>query len=114
MNKFAKVSSAIAAAVLISSASFAGSNSGSTTLYTGTYDSASAAYEAGFDVIDDLAQASQGELKSTLKTYNEGVVRNLSIDDTKVKVEEVAVARNVYQYRAMIDVDFEFDGGSDD
>lgn len=112
MKKIAKLPTAIAATLLISSATFAGV--GSATLYTDSYSSASAAYEAGFDIIDNLSQASQGELKQALKTYNEGVVHNIEIDETKVKVEEVAVARDVFEYRAMIDVDYEFDGGNND
>jgi archaellum component FlaF (FlaF/FlaG flagellin family) len=112
MNKFSKFSTTIAAALLISSATFAGT--GSVVLYTDYYDSASAAYEAGFDVVDNLSQASQGQLKQTLKTYNDGVIRNISIDETKVKVEEVAVARDDFQYRALVDIDYEYDGGSDD
>ncbi|TCS37580.1 DUF3316 domain-containing protein [Reinekea marinisedimentorum] len=115
MKKIAQFSTALTAALLISAAATAGTvKTQSTTLYTDSYSTAAEAYNAGFDVIDQVDSASKGELKQTLKLYGEGVVRDIALDDAEVTVEEFALGRNNIVYRATVDVDFHYETNKND
>ena len=107
--------SLLTASLLVTGTVFANTewNSGNKTIYTDAYTSEAAAYEAGFDIIDDLSQSSRNELKSFLRIRGRGV-RDIEIDQTKVQIEAFATDRNLLQYRALVSIDYKYEAREDD
>lgn len=99
----------LATSLLIGSAAFANFESATDkeVIYTEAFSSESAAYKAGFAVIDQLSDASQSELRNELHAYGADI-RDLAVNNTTVHIEEFATAPDNIQYRAVVDVDYSF------
>jgi helix-turn-helix protein len=61
-----------------------------------------------------LYSLSEHELRSELPVAVYSGVKNISVDDIKVVVEEFAVNRGEILYRAVVDVDYHFDARETD
>ncbi|TXR51921.1 DUF3316 domain-containing protein [Reinekea thalattae] len=99
----------LSASLLFSTAAFANFEAAtdSEVIYTDAFSSESAAYNAGFAVIDQLSDASQSELRTELHAYGADI-RDLNVENTTVHVQKFATAPDNIQYRAVIDVDYSF------
>ncbi|MFC1235264.1 DUF3316 domain-containing protein [Vibrio sp. F74] len=102
---------AITAGLLFASSAFASVHTtyNETSVSTANFQTKAEAFDAGFDITDSLQAMTQNQLRSELPTIAESNVRNVALEGTEVKVEEVAVARGDVQYRAVIAVDYSFD-----
>ena len=110
VNKMKKLT-VLAATVLMSATAFAGTQTvySETNLSTAGFASKAAAYEAGFDYVDALHTASHSELRFKLAPIDESVVSNIKLGDTVVSIEEFSEARGEISYRAIVNVDYQFD-----
>lgn len=77
-------------------------------LYSPYFETKAEAYQAGFDIQNNLASMNDRELKDNLSTQSV-VVRSIKVDSTKVEVQELADASNNIMYRAVLDVDYSYD-----
>jgi len=107
MNKLMTV----AAGLLLSTSAFASNVTlhNDTTVTTSSFATKAEALDAGLSVAQNLSDMSQNELRIQLPVNAYQNVNNISIDNTKVKVEEFAQVRGQVQYRAIVDVDYHFD-----
>jgi uncharacterized GH25 family protein len=105
-----KVTTIAAAALLLSSTAFAGTQ----TVYrdshvvTDSFDSKTQALNAAFDLVDHYKQLTPFQLKLKLPTFGDSMVKGVELDDTTVKVEEFAESRGNTQYRAVIDLNYHY------
>ncbi|TCS40467.1 DUF3316 domain-containing protein [Reinekea marinisedimentorum] len=108
------LTTAMTTVVLISAASIASANTEYTSksFYSDSYTTEAEAYNAGFDVVDNVTQASKGELNKMLDTY--GFSRDLTVDDAKVTLEEFAVERGQIEYRAKVSVNYHYEVDNND
>jgi len=109
MKKITTVS-AIAATLLISSSAFAASQvvHSDKTFSTDAFTSKAAAYDAGFDYIDGLKELPVNELRHALTVFRNSPAQDLTIDKSKVTIEEFAQTRDQVAYRAVVDVDYHY------
>ncbi|MFC1233398.1 DUF3316 domain-containing protein [Vibrio sp. F74] len=66
------------------------------------------AYEAGFDIADELKAASNSQLKFQLPTTLNGQIQKVAIEEVEVSLEEFSAQRGEVQYRAIVDVDYSY------
>ncbi|MBO0213516.1 DUF3316 domain-containing protein [Vibrio sp. Vb2880] len=80
-----------------------------TTLTTHAYASEQQAYDAGFAKVDALKKMPSNELANALNVYDAKLVQNtLKVSDAEVKVESFAKQDGQVQYRAVVDVDYQY------
>lgn len=107
MNKFITV----ATGLLLSSSVLASD----VTLHQGTevstasYNTRQEAINAGHDMAENLDAMTQNELRFQLPVNSYQNVKNISIDNSKVQVEEFAQVRGEVKYRAVVNVNYHFD-----
>lgn len=107
---------ALTAGLLVASSAFASTQTSysATSVTSPSFETKAAAFEAGYDIADSLYSLSEHELRHELPVASYNDVKNISVDDTKVVVEEFAVNRGEILYRAVVDVDYHFDARESD
>lgn len=101
-----KLLALVATSLVLSTSVFASATStGNTEIRTDGYSTKAQAYEAGFDVAEDLKTASPAELTFKLPQHD---VSNPSINSVEVSLEEFSAARGDISYRAVVDVDYTY------
>ncbi|MDV6250370.1 DUF3316 domain-containing protein [Vibrio sp. EA2] len=79
------------------------------TLYSDTFASKQEAIDAGFNMYDSLASANDNQLRWKLNPTGQSIVgHSMNVESAQVRVEEIPVSRGAMQYRAVIDVDFNY------
>ncbi|WP_435236983.1 DUF3316 domain-containing protein [Psychromonas sp. PT13] len=106
----------LAAGVLLTSTAFANTVTinKTTNLSTAEYTTKAAAIDAAFDITEQLSGNSQSELRNEFRIVTENSVRNIAILDTEVKTEEFARTRDDVKYRAIVNVNYQFDTRDND
>ncbi len=101
----------LATTLLLSATAFAGSQTtySEKNIKTDGFATKAAAYEAGFDAADALADASKSELRFKLSPSTDKSITDIQIDDTQITIEEFAQAQGEIAYRAIVNVDYHFD-----
>ena len=101
---------ALGTSLLVGTAAFASYEieTDNETLYTDNFPSETAAYQAGFAIIDQLNEASQSELRRELRAYGADI-REVEVNNATVSVEEFATAPGNILYRAVVDVNYSFE-----
>ncbi|XAW87906.1 DUF3316 domain-containing protein [Vibrio sp. CDRSL-10 TSBA] len=80
-----------------------------TTIATGAYQSQQLAYDAGFQMVDHLNQLPGDELAQELNIFDAQIAtESLKVTDAEVKVEPFAPKDGHVQYRALVDVDYQY------
>lgn len=111
-----KVTTIAAAALLLSSTAFAGTQ----TVYrdshvvTDSFATKAQALDAAFDLVDNYKQLSPFQLKMKLPTFGDNTVNGVQIDNTEVTVEEFAQSRGNIQYRAVVNLDYHYQSHESD
>ena len=107
MNKLLAIA---AASILLSSTAFASTviEESNTSFSTGTYQSKADAYNAGFDIVDNLKTMTNGELRNELSLYNDTFVRDITINNSKVTVTEYSNVLGEINYKALVNVDYNY------
>ena len=85
-----------------------------TNFETKTYQTKASAYEAGFELVDNLSQMNANQLRQKLPTFTDQFVRKVGIDNTKVTVTEFAINRDQINYSAVVKVDYHYDAEEND
>ncbi|MBW3696908.1 DUF3316 domain-containing protein [Vibrio sp. T187] len=100
----------LAATLLISSTAFAGNQTSynSTSQTTGTFATKAEAYDAGFNYVDSLANATNAQLNFQLLPVSANPISKITVDNTQVTIEEFAKTRGEIAYRAVVNVDYHF------
>lgn len=100
----------IATGLLISSTAFAQNITvhKETTLQTYATPSAEQAYEAGYNLIERVKAMPQNELRFTLPSFSDRMVKNIKVSDFEVKIEEFSKERGNTQYRAIVNVNYDY------
>ncbi|PWI33279.1 acyl-CoA synthetase [Vibrio albus] len=79
-----------------------------TMLTSDSFGTKSEALNAGFNMYESLNTASNRQLRSKLTTFADNVVGGISVESAQVRIEEVPVSRNKIEYRAVVDVDYNY------
>ncbi|ELV8684120.1 DUF3316 domain-containing protein [Vibrio fluvialis] len=80
-----------------------------TTLTTDAYASKQQAYDAGFAKVSELKKMPSNELANELNVFDTKLVQNsMKVKDAEVKVEPFAKPDGQVQYRAVVDVDYQY------
>ncbi|PNI00794.1 DUF3316 domain-containing protein [Vibrio diazotrophicus] len=100
----------LASGLLLASSAFASTTtvSDNATFKTDTYSSKAEAYNAGFDLSDSVKAMDQSQLRFNLPVQSYTLVKNISVGQSEVTVEEFANSNGDIQYRAIVDVDYQF------
>ncbi|MBW3698200.1 DUF3316 domain-containing protein [Vibrio sp. T187] len=101
----------LTSALVLSSTAFAATQTQTTatTLKSDGYATQAEAFEAGFDMMDQLNEKSSYELSKSLPVMSQfSGVKNVTIEGMEVTVEKFAIDRDTIQYRAILDVDYEY------
>lgn len=78
-------------------------------LATGEYQSKQMAYEAGFKLMEEVRAMDASELKRTLPIHQSNVLLpSIKVEDMTVTVEEFASERGQVAYKALVNVDYEY------
>lgn len=96
-------------AVIMTGSAFASTETfyNETHLWTDSYTSRAQAFEAGFDLLDQLKVQPSHKLTMALPVV-ETSARHLTIDSGEVTVEEFADSRDTVRYRAVVDVNYHY------
>lgn len=96
--------------LVLSTSVFAGTNmlKSETEFRSEGYATQDQAYEAGFDIADELKAATNSQLKFQLPTAINGQVQKVAIEGVEVSLEEFSAQRGEVQYRAIVDVDYSY------
>jgi len=78
------------------------------TFTTDTYSTKAEAYNAGFDLVDSVKTMDQSQLRQEFPVATYSQVKNVSVDDSQVSVQEIATNRNNIEYRAVVDMGYHF------
>lgn len=99
-----------AAVALLSSSVFAGTHKAHNvnSFNAGSFESKSAAYDAGFDLAEQFDEMSQSQLRRKLRFGGNSGIRNISVGKTKVSVEEFAESKGKIAYRATVKVGYTY------
>lgn len=105
-----------AASLLLSSAAFASDVIMDNTAHftTDSYQTKTEAFNAGFDITDNLTSITQTELLKKLPHFGDELVHDIAIDDTNVTIEEYATSRDHISFRAIVNVDYHYSAYQDD
>ncbi|WP_435236979.1 DUF3316 domain-containing protein [Psychromonas sp. PT13] len=85
-----------------------------TNLSTASFSTKAEALDAGYDIAEQLLNEDQKSLRHEFRIVAENPVRNINIQQTEIKTEEFAVARDDIQYRAIVKVNYSFDTQDND
>ncbi|WP_394246845.1 DUF3316 domain-containing protein [Vibrio profundi] len=101
----------LTSALVLSSTAFAATSTYSTgtQLKSDGYATQEEAFEAGYDMMDELNTKSSYELSQALPSSGATPkAQTFKIDGMEVTVEKFAVERGEIQYRAILDVDYQY------
>ncbi|WP_295895464.1 DUF3316 domain-containing protein [uncultured Vibrio sp.] len=101
----------LATALMASSAVFATVNTrnSETTIKTEAFDTQEQAYNAGHDLMDEFKAMRNNELIKELPIHENNVQHpSVKVVDSNVKVEAFSKQRGVVQYRAIVEVDYQY------
>ncbi|MBB1274942.1 MULTISPECIES: DUF3316 domain-containing protein [Psychromonas] len=100
----------LAATLLISSSVFAGTQvvHSDKNFSTDAFTNKAAAYEAGFNYVNQLKQLPENKLRHELVLISTTPTKDLKIKDTRVSIEEFAQTRGQVEYRAIVNVDYNY------
>jgi len=92
----------LASGLLLASSAFASTTtvSDNATFKTDAYSSKAEAYNAGFDLSDSVKAMDQSQLRFNLPVQSYTLVKNINVGQSEVTVD--------IQYRAIVDVDYQF------
>jgi hypothetical protein len=104
------------ASLLITSTAFASivTQESQSNFTTATYQSKAEAYNAGFDIVNNLKTMSDKELRKEFSLYGEKFVKNITINDAEVTISEFATTPDNIQYKALVNVDFNYSADESD
>ncbi|QLK43852.1 acyl-CoA synthetase [Vibrio owensii] len=96
--------------MLASFSAFAGIHTehGTQRIVTDNFADKSSAYEASFDLINEIQDMSQTELRRELSIIGHGFARDIHLDNTYVTVEEYSEQRDEVKYRAIVNVFYNY------
>lgn len=105
-----------ATTLLLSSAAFASTvnEKSNTNFATASYHTKAEAFDAGFDIIDNLKTMTNSELRNKFSLYGEDLVSNITINGTKVTVTEFATSPGNINYQALVNVDYNYTANESD
>ncbi|MGF1753836.1 DUF3316 domain-containing protein [Vibrio makurazakiensis] len=101
----------LASTLVLSSTAFAATSTqtAGTEMKSTGYSSQEAAFEAGYDMMDELNTKSSFELSKALPASGHTAqVQTFEIEGMEVTVEKFAVERGEIQYRAVLDVNYQY------
>ncbi|ANQ29362.1 acyl-CoA synthetase [Vibrio natriegens] len=80
-----------------------------TKLYSDTFSSKQEAVDAGFNMYDALANANDKQLRWKLNPVSQNIIEDsMLVKNAQVKLQEVSVARDTVNYRAIVEVHFNY------
>ncbi|MFA0088524.1 hypothetical protein BCU70_16920 [Vibrio sp. 10N.286.49.C2] len=101
----------ITASLLLSSAAMATTTSlvGDIDLHSDGFSSKQQAYDAGFQIVEDLKAMPSTDLVYKLRVHEGDLLRNsVKVDDAQITVQEFAENRGEIKYRAVVDVEYSY------
>jgi hypothetical protein len=101
----------ILASLLMSASVLASTNTetSNTSFTTDAYATKQQAYDAAFDLMDEMKAMNNAELKTALPIHESNVVYpSVKIEEMTVHVEEFANNKGNIQYKAVLDVDYQY------
>ncbi|MGF1750898.1 MULTISPECIES: DUF3316 domain-containing protein [Vibrio] len=107
MNKLALIT----ASLVLSSTAMATTTSlvGDVDLHSEGFSTKQQAYDAGFQMVNDLKAMPSTDLVYKLRVHEGDLLRNsVQVDDAQVTVQEYAENRGEIKYRAIIDVEYSY------
>lgn len=106
------ITTIVATSLMFCSSAFADETVGNKLLVSDGHSSKTQAYDTGFEMVNELKSLPQGELDNKLLSIDGS---EASIYSLEVTVEEYAAKRGVIEYRAVVDVQYNYwsDEGSD-
>lgn len=106
----------ITTSLLISSTAFASmvNQESQSNFTTATYQSKAEAYDAGFEIVNNLKTMSDKELRKEFSLYNERFVKNITINNAEVTISEFATSPGNVEYKALVNVDFNYSADEHD
>jgi len=99
------------ASLVMSASVFASTNatSSNTSYTTDAYSTKQQAYDAAFDLMDEMKAMNPAQLKNKLHiSQNNVVYPSVKLNDMTVQIEEFASAPGSIQYKAVLDVDYQY------
>ncbi|MDC5804890.1 DUF3316 domain-containing protein [Vibrio europaeus] len=106
MKKVILLASLVMSASVFASTSATTSN---TSFTTDAYSTKQQAYDAAFDLMDEMKTLSPAQLKTKLHiSQNNVVYPSVKLNDMTVQIEEFASAPGNIQYKAILDVDYQY------
>ncbi|KLN63521.1 MULTISPECIES: DUF3316 domain-containing protein [Vibrio] len=99
------------ASLVMSASVFASTDtaSSSTSFTTDTYSTKQQAYDAAFDLMDEMKTMNPAQLKNKLHISQTNVVYpSVKLNDMTVQIEELASTPGNIQYQAVLDVDYQY------
>ncbi|AQM21083.1 MULTISPECIES: DUF3316 domain-containing protein [Vibrio] len=106
-----------AAVFAMSATAFAGvyTSITETSLKTGAFTTQEQAYNAGFDLVDQLKQMQPDELAKKLPIFEPSLKsQSVKLKDLEVHVEPFSKVRDQVEYRAVIDVSYQYQYSEND
>ncbi|MDC5705029.1 DUF3316 domain-containing protein [Vibrio europaeus] len=106
MKKVILLASLVMSASVFASTSATTSN---TSFTTDAYSTKQQAYDAAFDLMDEMKTLNPAQLKTKLHIPQNNVVYpSVKLNDMTVQIEEFASAPGNIQYKAILDVDYQY------
>ncbi|MGF1718679.1 DUF3316 domain-containing protein [Vibrio kyushuensis] len=99
------------ATLMVSSTSFAAVNTQASEakFKTDAFETQEQAYYAGYDLMDEFKAMPTNQLMQELPIYENNVQRpTVKVTNTKVTIEEFSEERGKIQYRAVVEVDYQY------
>ncbi|MEZ8824262.1 DUF3316 domain-containing protein [Vibrio amylolyticus] len=101
----------LATALMVSSAAFSAVNtrSSETTIKTEAFTTQEQAYNAGYEVMEELNAMQTNDLIKALPIRENNVRHpSVKVTDTTIKIEAFSKQRGDVQYRAIVEVDYQY------
>ncbi|EEX93858.1 acyl-CoA synthetase [Vibrio orientalis CIP 102891 = ATCC 33934] len=101
----------ILASLLMSASVFASTNTetSNTSFTTDAYATKQQAYDAAFDLMDEMKAMNSTELQTALPIHENSVVYpSVKLDEMTVHVKEFANNKGDIQYKAVLNVDYQY------
>jgi hypothetical protein len=99
------------ASLVMSASVFASTNTmtSHTSVYTDAYTSKQQAYDAAFNLMDEMKAMNSAELKTALPIYENNVITpSVKIEDMSVSIDEFARSPGNIEYKAVLDVGYQY------
>jgi archaellum component FlaG (FlaF/FlaG flagellin family) len=99
------------ASLIMSASVFATTNSvtSHTSLATDAYTNKQQAYDAAFDLVDELKAMNSTQLETTLPISENNVITpSIKLNDITVSIDQFARSPNDIQYQATLDIDYQY------